>query len=32
VRSTPTSVQSVRFVCFDQRTLAAYERALGHTS
>lgn len=30
VRSTPTSVQLVRFVCFDRRTLAAYERALDH--
>lgn len=30
VRSTATSVQLVRFVCFDRHTLAAYERALHH--
>ena len=29
VRSTPTSVDEVRFVCFDGATAAAYETALG---
>lgn len=28
VRSTPTAVELVRFVCFDAATLAAYERVL----
>jgi O-acetyl-ADP-ribose deacetylase len=29
VRSSPTNVELVRFVCFDDTTLAAYEAALG---
>ena len=28
VRAAPTGVEDVRFVCFDDRTLAAYERCL----
>ncbi|MGH9032175.1 MAG: O-acetyl-ADP-ribose deacetylase [Acidimicrobiia bacterium] len=28
-RATPTEVELVRFVCFDERTLSAYERDLG---
>ena len=28
VRSTPTSVENVRFVCFDRTTLEAYEARL----
>jgi O-acetyl-ADP-ribose deacetylase (regulator of RNase III) len=28
IRETPTSVGLVRFVCFDERTLAAYQRRL----
>ena len=29
VRSTPTDVQLIRFVCFDNRTLRAFQSALG---
>ena len=29
VRSTPTSVTTVRFVCFDDTTLRAYRERLG---
>ncbi len=32
VRSTPTSVQTVRFVCFDRTTLAAYTDRLASSS
>ncbi len=28
VQGTPSRVERVRFVCFDDRTLAAYERRL----
>lgn len=31
VRSTPTKVREIRFVCFDVPTLEAYERALSRT-
>ena len=32
VRSTPTDVQTIRFVCFDNRTLRAFQAALGDDS
>ena len=32
VRSTPTDVQLIRFVCYDKRTLRAFQSALGHDS
>ena len=32
VNAASTSAQSVWFVCFDRRTLAVYECALGQTS
>ena len=32
VRSTPTAVTAVRFVCFDEPTVNAYEAALSSAS